>query len=272
MKTKYFVLATVIASCCGFTTLRAADAPPPPAPEGRRPDGPPQGGDPKARIEEALKHMDTNGDGSISKEEFVSNATKEAGERFSKMDANSDGSISKAEVEELAGKMRGMRREGEGRPEGNSRRPEGGDGVRPRPEGDRPDNAKPEGFRPRPDGEKNQAPPNGDRPEGFRRPGGEGGPPPGGGGAMMGEMLKRMDKDGDGSVSKQEFIANNEEHFNQMDENKDGKITKEEMEAAARRMREMMGGGQGGPRRPEGEGGGVRPRPEGDKPRSKDGA
>ncbi len=91
---------------------------------------------------------------------------------------------------------------------------------------------------------------------------------------MMGEMLKRMDKDGDGSVSKEEFVSSNEERFNQMDENKDGKVSKEEMEGMARRMREMMGAGgrDGGPRRPEGgDGGGSRPRPEGDGPKPKDG-
>ncbi len=282
MKTKYFVLATVIASSCGFSILSAADTPPPPASEGRKPDGPPQGGDPKARMEEVWKRMDTNGDGNITKEEFVSSASKEAGERFAKMDTNGDGSISKAEAEEMAGKMRGMKRDGDARPEGGD-----GNGARPRPEGDRPrpdnakpegdrprpDDAKPEGFRPRPDGANNQSPPNGDRPEGFRRPGGEGGPPPGGAG-MMGEMLMRMDKDGDGSVSKEEYIASNQERFNQMDENKDGKITKDEVEAMARKMRDMMGGGQGGFKRPEGggEGNGARPRPDGDKPKPRDDA
>ena len=89
----------------------------------------------------------------------------------------------------------------------------------------------------------------------------------------MGDMLQRMDKNNDGAVTKDEFVANTEERFTQMDENKDGKVTKEEVEAMGRKMREMMGGGEGfrrpeggaaggGFRRPEG-GDGARPRPEG---------
>jgi hypothetical protein len=87
---------------------------------------------------------------------------------------------------------------------------------------------------------------------------------------MMGDMLQRMDKDGDGVLTKEEYLNSSEERFAQMDENKDGKVTKEEIEAMGRKMREMMGGGRpggdGGFRRPEG-GDGNRPRPEGDRPK-----
>ena len=85
---------------------------------------------------------------------------------------------------------------------------------------------------------------------------------------MLGDMLQRMDKDGDGTLTKEEFISSSEERFAQMDENKDGKVTKEEIEAMGRRMREMMGGGGGG--RGEGGPGGFR-RPDGDKPKGPDG-
>jgi hypothetical protein len=94
---------------------------------------------------------------------------------------------------------------------------------------------------------------------------------------MTEDMLKRMgDKNGDGVISKEEYTSNADERFAQMDENKDGKVTKEEVEAAGRKMREMMGGGgrpgEGGPggaRRPDGDGKGARP--EGDRPKRPEG-
>lgn len=286
MKTKLFLLSTAAALSCGAFSLLAQDAPAPPPPggEGRppggegRPPGPPPGG--PDRLAEFIKRSDTDGDGKISKEEFVLSTKKESEDRFSKIDGNSDGFVDKAEIEEAGRKMRemggrppggpgpdggpGMRRP-EGGPEG-FRRPEGsGDGSRPRPgqEGPegfrRPEGGGPEGFR-RPEGG-----------EGMRRPGGEGGRPPGSFGLLSG-----MDKDGDGILTKEEFIGSSEERFAQMDENKDGKVTREEMEALGRRMREAYEGGgrpggEGGPggfRRPGGEGGS---RPEGERPKRPEG-
>ncbi|HSI61549.1 MAG TPA: hypothetical protein VLE43_00485 [Candidatus Saccharimonadia bacterium] len=285
MKTKFFALTMAAALSCGSLPLLAQDAPPPPPSpggEGRPPGGPPQGGG--DRVGEFIKKADGDSDGKLSKDEFVSSTKKEAEDRFSKIDSNSDGFIEKSEAEEMARR---------GRPEG-MRRPEGGDrdgGVRPRPTGDNkegtppapgPDGErKPEGFR-RPEGE------GGPRPEGFRRPEGEGGGSPGmrqggsggsgGGMNFMADRLRRMDKNDDKIISKEEYLASSEEQFAQLDENKDGKITTEEIEAMGRRMREMMGGGsgrggeggqggQGGLRR-GGEGGGreggARPRPEGE--------
>ena len=49
------------------------------------------------RASKAMKH-DTNGDGVISKGEFMDHAQKRAEERFEKMDADGDGSITRGEA------------------------------------------------------------------------------------------------------------------------------------------------------------------------------
>ncbi len=268
MKTKHQLFTALAAFSCGLSLLTAQDAPkppgdgvPPPPPGGAG--GP--GGDAKARIEEFLKKIDTNGDGKISEEEFMTFEKNQSKEKFTKMDTNGDGFIDKAELEEAGRKMREARgaRGGEGG--------QGGNGFR-RPEGGGDGNNK--GFRPRPNGDNKGGPSASDAPAGAPPAPGDGdkGPRQGGmgGGGMIGDMLKRMDKDGDGAISKEEWTKANEERFDQMDLNHDGKITKEEAEEAGRKMREMMGGGgrQGG--RPQGggnEGGGTRPRPEGDAPK-----
>lgn len=86
------------------------------------------------------------------------------------------------------------------------------------------------------------------------------------------EMLRRADNDGDGKVSRAEFIkartARLEEAFDRMDTDGDGKLDEQEAEAAAERMRSMMAGGREGLRRADGappqRRGGERPqRPEG---------
>lgn len=291
MKTKHFVLTIAAALSCGALLLPAQDAPAPPPPpaggEGKPPGGPggpggpPHGG--PDRLSEFIKKSDTDGDGKISKDELIASTKKEAEDRFSHLDTNNDGYADKAELEEAGRKMREMsQRRPDGKGPDGFRRPDG-DGPPRRPEGDgfrRPEGGG-DGDRPRPgQGNSQGGPPPGDsgfrRPDGDgpRRPDGDGGRP--GGMGMMGDMIMRMDKDKDGTLTKEEFVASSEERFTQMDENKDGKVTKDEIEAMGKRMREMMGGGgrpggeggQGGPggfRRPEGGGQGGFRRPEGDK-------
>ena len=77
------------------------------------------------------------------------------------------------------------------------------------------------------------------------------------------EMIKRADTDGDGKVSRDEFIKAQTERlekmFARMDPDGDGKLDEQEAKAAAERMR-TMGAGRGpdGPRPP---------RPDGERPR-----
>ena len=235
--------------------------------EGER-KGPPPGGEGGSgnRLGEFLKRADTSGDGKISKEEFGALSRGGGDERFAKMDINSDGYVDQAEIATVAEKMReGMRNRGSG--EGGERRPggEGGEGGFRRPPGDRPEGA------PKPEGER---PPGAPSPEGGRRPeGGPGGPGGPGGAIMIDEVFGRMDKNSDGSVDKEEYVAFSQQEiegrFARADENTDGKLTKEEMKAGMERMRNMMRGpgGQRGPGGPEGRGpggeGGPRRGPEG---------
>lgn len=58
------------------------------------------------------------------------------------------------------------------------------------------------------------------------------------------DMIKNWDKDGDGAVSKDEWVAAGRpaERFEIVDANKDGKITTVELEAAMAAMRQRNGG------------------------------
>lgn len=236
-------------SILSLTCLSSAqDAPKGPPPEGGPPGGPPGGrpqggppggGDPAARIAEFIKRADTNADGKISKEEFDALGKKESEERFGRMDANKDGFVDQDEIGKIS---QMMRRGGEGQGGQGMRRPEGG-----------PPGGEGGGFR-RPPGGEGGSP--GGPPQGMR-PGGEGGPRgEGGRGGMFGdpkESFKRMDADGNGSISEDEYIK------------------------ATEKMREMMrnrggmgrpgeGGAPGGP--PGGQGGFRRPPTEGDAPKA----
>jgi Ca2+-binding EF-hand superfamily protein len=154
---------------------------------------------------EWLKRADTNGDGKVTKDEFIKMRMTELEENFSRVDTNNDGVVDEAEAERVAQMMRGgmQGREGGPRPEG--RMPDGG----PRSEGFRgPEGGRrPEGFR-GPDGgsrpEGFRGPDGGPRPEGGRGPDGErrpGGPGPEG----MDQAFQRFDRDGDGRLSRDEF-------------------------------------------------------------------
>lgn len=52
--------------------------------------------------------------------------------------------------------------------------------------------------------------------------------------------LEKLDANGDGSVSKDEFMAAHEEKFTEMDTNGDGVISKEELEARRAQWKEKM--------------------------------
>ncbi len=58
------------------------------------------------------------------------------------------------------------------------------------------------------------------------------------------DMIKNWDKNGDGAVSKDEWVAAGRpaERFDLVDANKDGKITAAELEAAMAAMRQRNGG------------------------------
>ena len=257
---KTFIYGISILCLACFAT--AQDAPKGPPPEGGQPGRPPGGGggpqgggDPAARLAEFIKRADTDADGKISKDEFANLGKKESEERFGKMDANSDGFVDQDEIGKISQMMRAGGQGGQGqgmrRPEGGSpggegggfRRPPGGEGERPKgaPEGDRPKGS----------------------PEGMRlggAPGGEGQR----GGGMFGdpkEGFKRMDADGNGSVSEDEFIKATEK-MREMMRNRGGM-------PGGQPEQPGQGGAPGGaPGGPGGEGGFRRPPTEGDAPKA----
>lgn len=192
--------------------------------DGDRPRPPGGPGGPEGRNPaDMLKRSDTDGDGKVSKDEFIKARAAEMEEAFARIDANSDGYVDEAEASQIAERMRaaGAR----GGPEG-MRRPEGDSGFRRPPEGgDRPEGGpRPDGDRP--EGEGMRRPEGGPRPDGDRP---EGGPRPEGPGAFMEQAFGRMDQDGNGQLSREEFTQ------------------------GMAKMREMMG--RGGMGRGEGPGG-----------------
>ena len=137
---------------------------------------------------EMVKWADADGDGKVSRDEFIKARTTALEQAFARMDTDGDGKLDEKEVEAGAAQARAMRPAGLG------------------------------GFR-RPDADRPQRP-GGDRPQ---RPGA---------GAMAEQGFDRMDADGDGKLSKEEFAA------------------------GMKRLRELMqqgGAGLGGPRRPGGD-------------------
>ena len=60
------------------------------------------------------------------------------------------------------------------------------------------------------------------------------------GGYGKGKMMEKVDTNGDGMVSKSEFMAKHEEKFNTMDVNGDGNLSMEEMKSARGEMKEKM--------------------------------
>jgi Ca2+-binding EF-hand superfamily protein len=215
-----------------------------------------------------IRTLDRDENGKLNRRELAKIV-----EKFDELDRNEDGEL---DAQELIGlppggfgfspfggrpgfggdRGREMAREGERRPEGprpDERRPEGArDGDR-RPEGPRDgDRPRPEaardGDRPRPEGRP------GDRPEG--RP--EGGPPRGDRGpgpsrdaGRPGDLFARLDKDGNGSISKDEASERMKDRFKDLDGNGDGKISAEEFRDAV--AKEFGVPGERRERRPEQE-------------------
>lgn len=151
-----------------------------------------------------------------------------AAEHFAKLDTNKDGKISLAEFKAV----REMHH-----PEPGRRGPHGPGG---------------------PDGGADGGP-------GGRQGGAMGMmPPPGGPG---GNMLARLDTNGDGKISRAEFAAPGDKRFDLIDTNHDGQIDQAEMDAERERVRaamQEMGGwrrGPGGPGAPGAPGADMPPPP-----------
>jgi len=127
---------------------------------------------------EMVKRADADGDGKVSRDEFIKARTTALEQAFARMDTDGDGKLDEKEVEAGAAQARAMAPAGLG---------------------------------------------------GFRRPGADRPQRPG---AMAEQGFDRMDADGDGKLSKEEFAA------------------------GMKRLRELMqqgGAGLGGPRRPGGD-------------------
>ena len=134
---------------------------------------------------EMLRRADTDGDGKVDRDEFIKARTADLEAAFGRIDSDGDGKIDEAEVKAAAERMRSP---GPGGRQGVSR----ADG----PRGRRPDGEGPR----RPDG------------EGPRRPDGDGPPAQGGewpqrpgSGPGGEEVFSRLDRDGDGKLSREEF-------------------------------------------------------------------
>lgn len=84
--------------------------------------------------------------------------------------------------------------------------------------------------------------------ESARGPGGPGGPRGG---------LRRADGNGDGKITKDEYVAAQLERFDRQDADKDGNLTKAERDAARARFQQRDGGGRDGGHDRGGFGGGA---------------
>ncbi len=201
-------------------------------PEGGRPDGErrPEGGmrDGERRpMPRFFQLLDKDNNGKLSKSEL-----ERVGSLMAELDRNNDGELDQAELlGPPPGAGPGPGREGDRpRPDGERPRPEGEGRDRPRPDGERPAAGRPEGDRPMP------------RPEGNR---------PEGDGQRRDELFNRMDKNGDGKLSKDEAPDRLRENFDRVDKNKDGFVDRAE-------LRELFERGEG--ERPKREGEGDRPK------------
>jgi Ca2+-binding EF-hand superfamily protein len=207
----------------------------------RRPEGRPMQG----RGPAIFRMLDTNNDGRLSKDEL-----SKVGEKFDELDRNHDGQL---DPFELIGGPPGPP-EGRGAPTREGAVPRDGAGPRdgqprerdgqPRERaGQRGDDAPREGS-PRGDGVRRET----DRPDGARRPEGDApardrrsdaGPP-----GERGAFLQRLDRDGDGKISKDEAPEAMKERFSMLDTNGDGFLSQDELRAGAQQLGDRV-------RRPE---------------------
>jgi Ca2+-binding EF-hand superfamily protein len=156
--------------------------------------------------EELFKQFDTNGDGSLSKDEFV------------------------AGVQKIREKIHEMMRSHFGGPAGPHFGPQAAPNVCP--PGKKPF-AKPAGERPS------------FGPHGMRSPGGPGDGHPFFGHRGMtppsaADLIAKFDKNKDGKLTKDEVPAGLWEHISKADTNGDGAVTKDELEAFHKKMHEQF--------------------------------
>lgn len=78
-------------------------------------------------------------------------------------------------------------------------------------------------------------------------------------GQGQGQGLKRLDKDGNGTISKEEAPPRLKDHFDEVDTNKDGQLDREELKAAREKLGKGPKGDQGKDARGEGRGQGRGP-------------
>ena len=191
---------------------------------------------------------DTNGDGVVSRAEFFAAAEAD----FKAKDANGDRKLSGDEMKDKRGRY--------------ARQDTNNDGVLTFEEAAAATAAEFARLDVNKDGKltPEELAPFGRRgmrggPDGPGGPGkwGHGGPR-GDGGAMM---LKRLDTNNDGKISREEMRAEADKRFDRLDTNKDGFIDQAELQAGRDRMKERRGPGRGGSEGPGGPGG-----PAGDTP------
>jgi len=182
------------------------------------------GGVAYAQMPDGHPKMDTNGDGVITRAE----AQAHAEQMFDRLDVNHDGKLDQTDRQEMREKMRAMmfdkldaNHDGSiSKAEFMAARPMGHDGMR----GDKGHRMADGDDGPGMDGHKMG---------GHRMGGGHGWKHRGHGEGMM----KMADTNGDGAISKSEFMAAAMKRFDTMDANHDGQVTKAERQAAREAMK-----------------------------------